>query len=50
MCADLFYAHISGMDALARGLRNAAAMIQGGELDRLRAERYSSYKDERVGR
>lgn len=23
---DLFYAHISGMDALARGLRNAAAL------------------------
>lgn len=23
---DLFYAHISGMDAMARGLRNAAAL------------------------
>lgn len=25
---DLFYGHISGMDALARGLRNAAKMLE----------------------
>ena len=25
---DLFYGHISGMDALARGLRNAAQMLE----------------------
>lgn len=25
---DLFYGHISGMDALARGLRNAARMLE----------------------
>lgn len=25
---DLFYGHISGMDALARGLRNAAKMFE----------------------
>jgi xylose isomerase len=25
---DLFLGHISGMDALARGLRNAAAMLE----------------------
>ena len=28
--ADLFYAHISGIDALARGLRNAARIIEVG--------------------
>jgi xylose isomerase len=25
---DLFYGHISGMDALARGLRNAARILE----------------------
>lgn len=25
---DLFYGHISGMDALARGLRNAANLLE----------------------
>ena len=38
------------MDALAQGLRNAAALIQGGELDAARAARYSSYQDTRLGR
>ena len=47
---DLFYGHISGMDAMARGLRNAARMIGEGELDRMRRERYSSYFDDRIGR
>lgn len=41
---DLFYAHISGMDALARGLRNAAALKEAGLLDSLLAERYASWK------
>jgi xylose isomerase len=41
---DLFYAHISGMDALARGLRNAAALKEAGLLDTLVAERYASWK------
>lgn len=40
---DLFYAHIGGMDALARGLRNAAAAIEDGTLDAMVAARYSSY-------
>ena len=26
--ADLFYGHISGMDAMARGLRNAARVLE----------------------
>ena len=29
---DLFYGHISGMDALARGLRNAARLLEVGPL------------------
>ena len=41
---DLFYGHISGMDALARGLRNAVAMAEGGELAQLVAGRYASYQ------
>lgn len=41
---DLFYAHISGMDALARGLRSAAALLEAGDLTALREERYASWK------
>ncbi|KIZ04907.1 xylose isomerase [Monoraphidium neglectum] len=40
---DLFYGHISGMDALARGLRNAAALLDAGALTKLREERYASW-------
>ena len=40
---DLFYAHISSMDAMARGLRNAAQMAEEGTIDRMIEERYSSY-------
>lgn len=40
---DLFYAHISGMDALARGLRNAAALLEAGDLTKLVKERYASW-------
>lgn len=43
--ADLFYGHISGMDALARGLRNAAALVGAGQLDGLRAGRYASWTE-----
>lgn len=32
---DLFYGHISGMDALARGLRNAARLLEVGPLPRV---------------
>ena len=32
---DLFYGHISGMDALARGLRNAARLLEVGPLLRV---------------
>jgi xylose isomerase len=37
---DLFYAHIVGMDALARGLRNAARMIEEGKVEGLVKDRW----------
>ncbi|CAN5161308.1 xylose isomerase [soil metagenome] len=40
---DLFHAHIGGMDAFARGLKIAHAIIEDGRLDGFVAERYSSY-------
>jgi xylose isomerase len=40
---DLFYAHIGGMDAFARGLKIAAAIRAEGALDKLVNERYSSW-------
>ncbi len=41
--ADLFYAHISGMDAFARALVIADNILQNGTYSRMRKERYSSY-------
>lgn len=40
---DLFYAHIGGMDAFARGLKIAAAIRADGELDAFVKDRYSSW-------
>ena len=40
---DLFYAHIGGMDAFARGLRMAAAMRRDGVLASMIKNRYSSW-------
>jgi xylose isomerase len=40
---DLFYGHIAGMDAFAKGLKAAAKMIGDGKIDRFMADRYSSY-------
>lgn len=37
---DLFHAHVGGMDAIARGLLAAAAILEDGRLERFRAERY----------
>lgn len=42
--ADLFYGHIGGIDVLARSLLNAAAMIEGGELDAVVRERYAGWQ------
>lgn len=41
--ADLFHGHIGGIDVLARSLLNAAAMIEGGELDALVTDRYAGW-------
>jgi xylose isomerase len=43
---DLFIAHIGGMDTLARSLLAAAAIIEDGELDSRRAERYARWDSE----
>jgi len=40
---DIFYAHIGGMDAFARGLLAAQAILDKGEYARLRKERYASF-------
>ena len=41
--ADLFYAHIGGMDVFARALITADAVLQGSDYKKIRAERYASY-------
>jgi xylose isomerase len=40
---DLFYAHIGGMDAFARGLKLAAAIRKDGRLAEFVKQRYSSW-------
>jgi xylose isomerase len=45
---DLFYAHIGGMDAFARGLKIAAAIRADGELQKFVDQRYASW-DSGVG-
>jgi len=41
--ADIFHAHIGGMDAFARSLITAQAILDDGEYTRLRKQRYSSF-------
>ena len=41
--ADLFYGHIAGMDAFARGLEAAYSLLESGELEEFVTERYASY-------
>lgn len=43
---DLFYAHIGGMDAFARGLEIAYAIREDGRLDALLHERYAGWDGE----
>ncbi|KAJ8439559.1 hypothetical protein Cgig2_024146 [Carnegiea gigantea] len=43
---DLFIAHIGGMDTMARGLRNAAKLIEDGSLAELVKKRYQSFDSE----
>jgi xylose isomerase len=40
---DLFYAHIGGMDVLARGLLGAAKLIEDGQLKTFVKERYAGW-------
>ncbi len=44
--ADLFYGHIGAVDILARGLLNAAAMLEGGELQSFMDQRYAGWKQD----
>ncbi|WP_193211543.1 xylose isomerase [Luteolibacter marinus] len=46
---DLFYAHIGGMDAFARGLKVAAAIREDGRIADFVKSRYSSW-DEGIGK
>src|SRR6201988_4159617 len=41
--ADLFYAHIGGMDTFARALLVADAVLQKSDYHKFRKERYSSF-------
>lgn len=41
--ADLFYAHIGGMDTFARALVTADQVIQNSDYLKIRAERYASF-------
>ena len=40
---DLFYAHIGGMDTMARALLAAASIVEAGDLDTIRADRYAGW-------
>lgn len=40
---DLFYAHIGGMDVFARALLTAGKILQHGEYQKIRKERYASF-------
>lgn len=42
---DLFHAHIGGMDAFARGLEIAQAIIEDGRLDAFVADRYARWNE-----
>lgn len=43
---DLFYAHIGAMDAFARGLKNAAKMIEDGRFAKVVKDRYAGWDTE----
>jgi len=40
---DLFHAHIGGMDAFARGLKIAHAILEDGRLEDFKSNRYNSF-------
>ncbi len=41
---DLFYSHIAGMDAFAKGLKVAAKLLETGDLENFINERYGSFR------
>jgi xylose isomerase len=41
--ADLFHGHVGGIDTVARSLLNAAAIIEDGKLDAIKAARYAGW-------
>ena len=41
--ADIFYAHIGGMDTFSRALLAANAVLEDGEYTKLRQARYASF-------
>ena len=43
---DLFHGHVGGMDVVAKGLLNAAAIIEDGRLDQTRNDRYAGWNSE----
>lgn len=43
---DLILAHVGGMDACARGLKTAAAILEDGTLEAMRAERYAGWNSD----
>jgi xylose isomerase len=40
---DIFIAHVSGMDAMARALENAADLLENSPINKMVAERYASF-------
>ncbi len=42
---DLIHAHIGGVDTLARGLMQAAKLVEEGHVEKFRAERYAGWKE-----
>jgi len=40
---DLFHGHVGAIDVVAKGLLNAAALIEDGRLDAIKAERYAGW-------
>jgi xylose isomerase len=42
--ADLFYGHVGAIDVIARGLLNAAQLIEAGELAKVVSERYAGWQ------
>ncbi|KAJ3201356.1 hypothetical protein HDU82_008180 [Entophlyctis luteolus] len=47
---DIFIAHIGSMDTFAKGLLNAAKVVEDGRLDAMRKSRYASWETEALGR